>query len=323
MRLQERREAAGPTDEDLTGTHVAGLPAQSLVRLLAIVNDYRGELLRIAPELRKYLPGEAYQQVDYGREADYIYRALSAFFLEIATLQPICLSFEDLQWADKSSLDLLRHLAAALAEARRSASDGSTVAPRLIIVASARTGHDQLESLMAQLRDRRQVLDIRLAPLVESETRELIALRLNCQPEDLSDDLVARVHALCGGNPFFVAETVRDWYEKDAITRSESGWVLATAATDTSDLPETVRDVMRLRLQGLPPKVQQVVERRGGHRGGGRHRPAARGLAGPQRSRTCSTRSICSFRAACSARRATPAVSSSSMTCCESCPTPI
>jgi len=42
MRLQERREAAGPADEDLTGTHVAGLPAQSLVRLLAIVNNYKG-----------------------------------------------------------------------------------------------------------------------------------------------------------------------------------------------------------------------------------------------------------------------------------------
>jgi hypothetical protein len=46
MRLQERREAACPTDEDLTGTHVAGLPAQSLVRLQTIVNEYRGELLR-------------------------------------------------------------------------------------------------------------------------------------------------------------------------------------------------------------------------------------------------------------------------------------
>ncbi len=120
LRLQERREVAAP-DADLTGTHVAGLPAESLVRLLGIVNDYRGELLRIAPELRKYLPGEAYQQVDFGREADYIYRALTAFFLEIATFQPVCLSFEDLQWADKSSLDLLRHLAAALASARRSA----------------------------------------------------------------------------------------------------------------------------------------------------------------------------------------------------------
>ena len=74
----------------------------------------------------------------------------------------------------------------------------------------------------------------------------MIALRLNCRPEELSDDLVARVHDLCGGNPFFVSETVREWFEKDAITRSESGWVLATEAADASDLPETVRDAMRL-----------------------------------------------------------------------------
>jgi serine/threonine protein kinase/tetratricopeptide (TPR) repeat protein len=259
LRLQERRESLGPADDDLTGTHVAGLPAESLTRLLAIVGEYSGELLRIAPELRKYLPGQAYQQVDFGREADYIYRALSAFFLEVATLQPICLSFEDMQWADKSSLDLLRHLAAALADARRSSSDGSTIPPRLIIVASARAGYAQLEAFLGQLREQRHVLEMRLAPLVAGETRELIALRLNCQPEELSDDLVARVHALCGGNPFFVAETVREWYEKETITRSEAGWVLSTEAADASDLPETVRDVMRLRLQGLPPKAQQVV----------------------------------------------------------------
>ena len=257
LKLQERREAAS-ADLDLTGTHVAGLPAESLLRLLGVINDYRGELLRIAPELRKYLPGEAYQQADYGREADYIYRALAAFFLEVATLQPVCLSFEDLQWADKSSLDLLRHLAAALLNARRT-TGGSSGVPRLAIVASARTGYASLEAFQAQLLEQRQLLELRLDPLSVSETRELIALRLNCGPEELADELVARVHALCGGNPFFVAETVRDWFEKQAITRSESGWVLSTAAPDTSDLPETVRDVMRLRLQGLSPSAQQVV----------------------------------------------------------------
>ena len=245
-------------DADLTGTHVAGLPAESLVRLLGIVNDYRGELLRIAPELRKYLPGEAYQQVDFGREADYIYRALTAFFLEIATFQSVCLSFEDLQWADSSSLDLLRHLAAALSSARRGA-DGSTSAPKLVIVASARTGYASLEALLTQLREQRQLLELLLSPLTKSESRELIALRLNCQPDELADDLVGRVHTLCGGNPFFVAETVRDWYEKRAITRGERGWALSSEAADSTDLPDSVREVMRLRLQGLPPKVQQVV----------------------------------------------------------------
>jgi tetratricopeptide (TPR) repeat protein len=257
LRLQERREAAA-AEEDLTGTHIAGLPAESLVRLLGIVNDYRGELLRIAPELRKYLSGEAYQQVDYGREADYIYRALAAFFLEVATFQPVCLSFDDLQWADKSSLDLLRHVAAALAGARRSA-DGSTSMPKLVIVASARTGHASLEALLALLREQRHLLEMCLSPLTESETRDLIALRLNGQPQELADDLVGRVHALCGGNPFFIAETVREWYEKQAITRGEAGWVLSTEAADSTDLPETVRDAMRLRLQGLPLKAQEVL----------------------------------------------------------------
>ena len=258
LRLQERREEAMP-DADLTGTHVAGLPAQSAVRLLAIVNDYRGELLRVAPELRKYLPGEAYRQDEFHHDPDYILRALSAFFVEIATLQPVCLSFEDLQWADKTSLDLLRHLAAALADARRAGSDGSVAAPRLVIVASARTGYARLDALMTPLRERHQVMELRLSHLTDGETRELIALRLNCQPQELSDDLVSRVHGLCGGNPFFVSETVREWFEKAAITRGSDGWVLATVAGDTSDLPQTVRDAMRLRIEGLPAKAQQVL----------------------------------------------------------------
>ena len=257
LKLQERREVAA-ADLDLTGTHVAGLPAESLVRCWVSSMSIVASSFASRHELRKYLPGEAYQQVDFGREADYIYRALTAFFLEIATFQPVCLSFEDLQWADKSSLDLLRHLAAALATRRRSA-DGSTSVPRLVIVASARTGYASLEALLTQLREQRQLLELVLSPLTESETRELIALRLNCQPEELADELVGRVNGLCGGNPFFVAETVREWYEKQAITRGKSGWVLSTEAGDSTDLPETVRDVMRVRLQGLPPKVQQVV----------------------------------------------------------------
>jgi tetratricopeptide (TPR) repeat protein len=259
LKLQERREADAEPGVDLTMTHAAGLPVESAARLLSIVDDYKGELLRIAPELRKYLHGEAYQQVDFGREADYILRALSAFFVELATSQPVCLSFVDLQWADKSSLDLLRHLVAALDAARRSGSDGSTAAPRLTIVASARTGYSRLEAVLTQLRERRQVMELPLAPLEEGEVRELIALRLNCRPEALADDLVARVHEMCGGNPFFVSETVREWFEKDAIARGESGWVLVSEAADSTDLPETVRDAMRLRLQGLSPRAQEVI----------------------------------------------------------------
>ena len=35
--------------------------------------------------------------------------------------------------------------------------------------------------------------------------------------------------------------------------------MLKTEGADSTDVPETVRDVMRLRLQGLPPEAQHVV----------------------------------------------------------------
>ena len=98
--------------------------------------------------------------------------------------------------------------------------------PRLVILGSARSGSALLESILAQLREQRHLLELRLVPLTEGETRELIALRMNCQPEELADNLVGRVHSLCGGNPFFIAETVRDWFDKQAIARNEAGWVL-------------------------------------------------------------------------------------------------
>src|SRR5262249_1419806 len=50
-----------------------------------------------------------------------------------------------------------------------------------------------------------------------------------------------------------------EWLEKQAITHGESGWELRTEVGDTTDLPDTVRDMMRLRIQGLPPTAQQAL----------------------------------------------------------------
>ncbi len=259
LRLQERREAA-PADVDLTATHAAGLPVESLARLLAIVNDYSGELLRIAPELRKYLPGRG---VPAGR-----FRPRGRLHLP----RPVGLlrragdpaaGLPELRGPAMGRQELARPAAAPRRGPgrgpavrlgrldRRAAADDRRLGPHRLRRSSRPCSPSSANASRSWSCD--------LSPLAEGETRELIALRLNCRPEELSDDLVARVHELCGGNPFFVSETVREWFEKDAIARSDSGWVLATEAADASDLPETVREAMRLRLQGLPAKAQEVL----------------------------------------------------------------
>ena len=85
-RLQDGRQADGPTDEDLTATHVAGLPAHSLVRLQAVVNGYRGELLRMRPSFVSIFQESSYQPGgDRPRSGLHPSVHSSAFFLEIAT----------------------------------------------------------------------------------------------------------------------------------------------------------------------------------------------------------------------------------------------
>ena len=81
--------------------------------------------------------------------------------------------------------------------------DGSTSAPKLTIIASARTGYPTLESFLEGVREQHLLKELRLVPLDRAETGELIALRLDCRVEDLSGELILRIHELCGGNPFF------------------------------------------------------------------------------------------------------------------------
>ena len=116
----------------------------------SIIFDYQAELLRIAPDLRRWLPGEAYRQADFvGDTAEYIYRAIATLLIELSTVQPITLCIDDLQWADRSSLDLLRHLSAGLAQSRVASQADSTAEPQLAIFCTARTGYQRWDEYLA------------------------------------------------------------------------------------------------------------------------------------------------------------------------------
>ena len=156
-------ERTAPPDVDLTGTHVAGLPAESAVRLLAIVNDYRGELLRVAPEPRKYLPGEAYRQ-DRVRARRRLHPSRT-----VGVLHRNRYARSRSASALKTCNGLTRHRSTCCGTSPRPwprpgrTADGSMAVPRLVIVASARTGYPQLDALMTPLRERHQVMELRLS----------------------------------------------------------------------------------------------------------------------------------------------------------------
>ena len=122
--------------------------------------------------------------------------AMTALFLAGARSQPVVLAFEDLHWADPTSLDLLRALAERGAQAP------------LLIVATTRPEFRPDWSL----RSHHSVIS--LAPLDRAQVRQMVGEIASRHA--LSDEMIDGVGERTGGVPLFVEEVTRLLLERDA-----------------------------------------------------------------------------------------------------------
>ncbi|XZE54465.1 protein kinase domain-containing protein [Planctomycetaceae bacterium SH139] len=229
-----------------------------------ILLDYQQELLRIAPELRRWLQAEA-QQPAFRNDSDYIVRALATMLIEISQVRPLCLCFDDVQWADQSSLALLQHLAVTL---RRQSSHNDLSQERqptglkpsaLVLVCTGRSGYERLDAFLAKAEIHSQFHVIDVAVFGREETRQMLALRLGCLPGQVENSLVETIDKLCHGNPFFISETVREWHANGVIARTPDGWQLLNQSHDDSSLPTSVRSALRGRMAELSEATRAIL----------------------------------------------------------------
>jgi len=224
-----------------------------------VVADFSAELLRIAPDLRKWLPGEAMKQVDLSREANYVLRAVATFFIEVSVLQPTCLFIEDLQWADQSTLDLLRHLASELSRSRERCAETNAGFPRLFIFCNTRPGDRNVEQFMVELHRKQYARFIDLQPLTEDAVRQLTAHVLGGQEDQITPALIGHVYRRCQGNPLFVGESVREWRRTGKIVFMRGIWSLSANPDSGSEWPDSVRGVLQSRMQDLSANARQLL----------------------------------------------------------------
>ncbi len=144
--------------------------------------------------------------------------AMTAVFLAGARSQPIVLAFEDLHWADPTSLDLLRALAERGAQAP------------LLIVATTRPEFRPDWSL----RSHHSVIS--LAPLDRAQVRKMVGEIASRHA--LSDETIDGVGERTGGVPLFVEEVTRLLLERDAQGGAQS-------------IPPTLQQSLAARLDRL------------------------------------------------------------------------
>ena len=187
------------------------------------------ELAQLIPELEvDPLPGPAPDDPETRRYL--MFEAVSRLLSDACVRAPVLLVLDDLHWADRPTLQLLRHVLRAQDEAP------------LLIVGTHREGEApaELGELLADLRRDRLLHGVSLAGLDEPGVAALIAAQAG---HDAPSALVRTVHDETDGNPFFVEEVVRHLLE--------SGRWTETLTPGQIGVPEGVKEVILRRLARL------------------------------------------------------------------------
>ena len=236
----------GRCDEDL------GMPFQPFVEALEQVvqagitaddlGRHAGELVRLLPDLARRVSGlDPPLQADPDTELYRLFDAIVGWLAAMSSDRGVLLVLDDLHWADKPTLLLLRHLAC------------SAEPMRLLVVGTYRdtdiaAGH-VLSDALADLRREPCVDRLALSGLDAAEVEEMVA---NAERDATDERLAELAHAVWSetdGNPFFVQEILRNVIESDG-TLGRDG---------TIAVPEGVREVIGRRLTRLSAAANEVL----------------------------------------------------------------
>jgi DNA-binding CsgD family transcriptional regulator len=172
--------------------------------------------------------------------------AICHAFAAIARDTPAALVLEDLQWADNATLELLPARASALAQ------------ERLLIVGTYRSdeigrGH-AVRRLRNDLRRARLLREIAVEPLDPAGTTAL-ATRVLGQPPGAA--LAAALYERTEGVPLFVEELAGALALRGRLRASDTGIELVPGTH--LPIPDTLRDAVLLRLDGLPDAALRLL----------------------------------------------------------------
>ena len=216
------------------GHYVFHAPAEEL---RAVAREWGPELGRLIPELRRRLP-ELPPPDPGDPETDRyrLFEAVAGLLGEMSATVPVLIVLDDLHWADRPTLLLLRHLARSPHNTRVSILGAYRALDRW---------SDGFEAALAGLRRERLMLGLDVAGLPQQEAMELVRQRSGGTP---SLEFLQALYRETEGNPFFIEEMVRHLVDSGVRTHEAGAGELERVG-----LPDDVREVISRRLERLDP----------------------------------------------------------------------
>ncbi len=233
------------------GDYIAGIPTEEL---RARLGDSAADVALLLPELRDRLPEVSSATTLYTPDLyrSHLLRELSNLLLRAARTSEaagVLLTLDDIHWADSDSLALFEYLARELPRA-----------PMLVVSTYRDADLDPsgaLAGVLERLTRSRILQELDLLRLDEDGVRSLLTALGRPNPPDT---LISAIYAKTEGNPFFVEEIFRSLAQEGRLFDTAGNWRADVTVSET-ELPRTVRLVIRRRLESLTPECRSVLSR--------------------------------------------------------------
>ncbi len=235
------REATDEANYERIKTRIAGLMPELVMETAPFIGAMLGyKLTGLDLERVRYLDPPLLR----GR----IFSAVQMLIRQLAAQRPVVLVFDDLHWADPTSLDLLEQLLPLT----------GTVA--VLIVALYRPQRQDASWRFHETAARdypHRYTAIELTPLDEAQSRELVAnlLRIEGLPESVRGLILRKAE----GNPFFVEEVVRSLLDAGLIVREGESWRALREIADIA-VPDNLSGVITARLDRLDDESRHAAQ---------------------------------------------------------------
>jgi hypothetical protein len=179
-----------------------------------------------------------------------MFAAVSCLLTVAARRAPMVLVLDDLHWAPKPTLLLLRHLL------------GSLVGAPIMMIASYRDSEvyrdHPLADAVGELRGGPAVTNIVLQGLDAAGVTSYVEAAAGHRLDRREMDLARVLYNETEGNPFFLGQLLRHLVESGAIVRQEDRWVWQADIEDLT-VPDGVREIVRRRLSRLSDATNRTL----------------------------------------------------------------
>lgn len=240
------------------GTNTPFLPFINLISDLLEINSgesdndikkkIENKLKQIDPKLKPYIPfiehllsikNDHALSLSPKQRREQIFQSILELLSSLSTTEPIIIVFEDLQWSDSSSLELIEYLSKFVSELP------------LLMICSFRP------YFKLKLPHDVKTNNMNLNKLSDKDSLTLLEKILNI--DKIPDQLRKVVFDKAQGNPFFVEEVILSLMEVGAIRKKDDQYLVDEDISDI-EIPDTIQGIVLSRIDRLEARLKQILQ---------------------------------------------------------------